>query len=222
MARWCPRIHGGKGKTHRRIGRRGMRGGFPAQMAALLRLLLWRGGTPATAAGARARRWCSCIGMRGGKCAGRKKGLPRSPIYRGGVITGAVTTPPGSPASLELCGLRVAAQARVYAKHKEGGKIFCAARARDLRGRKDPDISGHYPADPGNAPVFDMTTRRPGFPGFGEILCQVSPGFWGKDRRFVIRLKAIRVNLMRPHVQVRETTPASGTTVGGVPPGRVT
>ena len=39
-----------------------------------------------------------------GKGAGRKKNLPRSPIYRGGVVTGAVTTPPGSPAPRQFGG----------------------------------------------------------------------------------------------------------------------
>ena len=46
--------------------------------------------------------------------AGRKKDLPRSPIYRGGVVTRAVTTPPGSTAPLGFCGLAVATQRRVY------------------------------------------------------------------------------------------------------------
>ena len=77
------------------------------------------GAAPASAPAA----WCSgglrCAGLggavrtRGGKYAGRKKGLPRSPIYRGGVVTGAVTTPPGSPAALQLYGLCVATQMRV-------------------------------------------------------------------------------------------------------------
>ena len=107
---------------------------------------------------------------------GRRR-LPRSPIYRGGVVTGVVTTPPGSLVVLELCGIRVAAQACVYAKRMEGYMIVYAARARDLRRQRDPASVGLYPADPGKAPVHDLTTRRPGFPGFGEILCQVSPGF---------------------------------------------
>ena len=54
--------------------------------------------------------------VRGGEKAevvrGRRR-LPRSPIYRGGVVTAPVTTPPGSPASPELCGFRVAVPARV-------------------------------------------------------------------------------------------------------------
>ena len=83
-----------------------------------------RGVTPVAASAARRSGGCcgcegsavpSCVRRRGGKCAGRKKGLPRSPIYRGGVVTAPVTTPPGSPAPWEFGGLRVAAQARVYA-----------------------------------------------------------------------------------------------------------
>ena len=70
--------------------------------------------------------------------AGRKTSLPRSPIYRGGVVTGAVTTPPGSAAALEACGLGVAAQRHVWDRHKEGNRISYATRARDLRRRADP------------------------------------------------------------------------------------
>ena len=39
-----------------------------------------------------------------------------APLFiRGGMVTSAVTMPPGSPTALEHCGLRVAAQVRVYA-----------------------------------------------------------------------------------------------------------
>ena len=60
-----------------------------------------------------------CERRREGKGAGRKKSLPRSLIYRGGVVTAPVTTPPGSPASPELCGFRVAVPARMYAKRRK-------------------------------------------------------------------------------------------------------
>ena len=128
-----------KGKTYRRIGRRRWQGGFPAQMAALLRLLLRRGGAPVTAAGARGSVAVSCAkGCEEASVAGRKKDLPRSPIYRGGVVTGAVTTPPGSATPLRFCGLGEATQGHVYARHKEGYRIHCATHARDLRGRANP------------------------------------------------------------------------------------
>ena len=65
------------------------------------------------------------------------------------MVTGAVTTPPGSPASLELCGLRVAAQARVYTKHMEDYRIFRAAHAWDLRMQKDPAGIGLLPSGSG-------------------------------------------------------------------------
>ena len=41
-----------------------------------------------------------------------------------------------------------------------------------------------YPADPGKAPVHDLTTQGPGFHGFDEILYQVSPRLRGKDGKF--------------------------------------
>ena len=59
--------------------------------------------------------------VRGGERTGvvrGRRGLPRSPISRGGVVTAPVTTPPGSPASPGLCGFRVAVPARVYARHR--------------------------------------------------------------------------------------------------------
>ena len=126
--------------------------------------------TPVTAPAARRSDGCcgcessaavpSCVGRRGGKCVGREKGLPRSPIYRGGVVTAPVTTPPGSPAPWGFGGLRVAAQARVYAQHMEGYRIVCAACARDLRRQRDPAGIGLYPADPAKAPVHDLTTQE--------------------------------------------------------------
>ena len=86
----------------------------------------------------------------------------------------------------------------------------------------DPAGSGLYPVDSGKAHKGDGTARvtriswlrRDSLPSVIEIS--------GKDCQFVTRLRVIQLNLMRPHKQVHETTPASGTTVGGVPPSRVT
>ena len=66
-----------------------------------------------------------------------EEGSPAPLLIGGGVVTGAVTTPPGSLAALGLCSLRVAAQVRVYARHREHYRILCATHARDLRGRAD-------------------------------------------------------------------------------------
>ena len=71
-------------------------------------------------------------GREGEMVRGRRR-LPRSPIYRGGVVTAPVTTPPGSPVSPGFCDLRVAVPARVYARRMENHRILCAVRARDLR-----------------------------------------------------------------------------------------
>ena len=86
----------------------------------------------------------------------------------------------------------------------------------------DPAGSTLYPVDPSKALKGDGTARvtriswlrRDSLPSVIKVS--------GKDCCFVTRLRVIRLNLMRPHKQVHETTPASGTTVGGVPPGRVT
>ena len=69
---------------------------------------------------------------------GGRRASPAPLFIRGGVVTGAVTTPPGSATSLERCGLGVATRRHVYARHKEGYKIICATHARDLRGHADP------------------------------------------------------------------------------------
>ena len=83
-----------------RCARRGS-GGFSGE-AALRRLQRAQGFGGAV----RARR-------REGKVVRGRRRLPRSPIYRGGVVTAPVTTPPGSPPSRKLCGLRVAVPAHV-------------------------------------------------------------------------------------------------------------
>ena len=51
----------------------------------------------------------SCVGGERARVVRRKKNLLRSPTYRGGVVTGAVITPPGSPASTGFRGFCVAA-----------------------------------------------------------------------------------------------------------------
>ena len=64
----------------------------------------------------------------------------------------------------------------------------------------DPAGNGLYPEDPGMAPDRDLTTQvtrnswlwQDSLPSVGRIS--------GKDCRVETRLKAIRVNLMRPHV----------------------
>ena len=69
----------------------------------------------------------------------RRKKASSAPLFiRGGVVTGMVTTPPGSAAALNPCGLRVAAQVRVWARHSKGHRIICSTRAQDLRRRVDP------------------------------------------------------------------------------------
>ena len=119
------RVHGGKGKLTSELvdeggdavpqRRRRCGPGFCSGKAALRRVMLVQG---------RGGGCSSCRGRREGKGAGRKKSLPRSPIYRGGMVTAPVTTPPGSPASPGLCDFRVAVPARVYARHRKGPRSF--------------------------------------------------------------------------------------------------
>ena len=47
------------------------------------------------------------------KWCGEEERLPHSPIYRGGVVTAPVTTPPGSLVGWDFCGCGVVALARV-------------------------------------------------------------------------------------------------------------
>ena len=73
------------------------------------------------------RKGSAALGVQGGEKTGMVQGrrrLPRSPIYRGGMVTAPVTTPPGSPASPELCGLRMAVPARVYARRRKAAGSF--------------------------------------------------------------------------------------------------
>ena len=138
-----------RGKAYRQICRGGGRRCSPALVTAQLRLLLpakWRSGE---VRGAMLSGDVLCVGGEKAKGTGRKKSLPRSPIYRGGVVTGAVTTPPGSATSLKFCGLGTATQGHVYSGHREGHEIFCATHARDLRRREDPAGIGLLPSGSG-------------------------------------------------------------------------
>ena len=111
-------------------------------------LLLRRGGAPASF-GRKGAAVVSCGGRREGKGAGRKKSLPRSPIYRRGVVTAPVTTPPGSPvASGSLWPSCGRASARV-GKTQEGHRILCAARARDLRRQRGSGWERSLPSGSG-------------------------------------------------------------------------
>ena len=91
----------------------------------------------------------SCERRREDKGARRKKASSAPLFIGGGVVTGAVTTPPGSPTAQRHCGLRVAAQVRVYARHREGYKIIYTTRERDLRRREDPGSAGLLPSGSG-------------------------------------------------------------------------
>ena len=148
VARQSARIHGECGRTYRKAWRRAARV-VDAVTRHLLWLLLRRRGVPARDAGARARRWRFVREDARRQMVRGRRSLPRSPIYRGGVVTGAVTTPPGSATLLRLCGLGVATQGHVYAGHKEGHGIFCATHARDLRRREDPAGIGLLPGGSG-------------------------------------------------------------------------
>ena len=75
----------------------------------------------------------------------------------------------------------------------------------------DPAGNGLYPVDPGKAPDHDVTTRETQISWLWRDSLPSVARISGRDCRFMTRLKAIRVNLMRPHARVRETTPPSGT-----------
>ena len=98
-----------RGETYRKAWR-GVEEVVDAEAQRFLRLLLRRRGVPARML---AQGLVGVVRARGGeetRVRGGRRTSPAPLFIRGGVVTGAVTTPPGSPAAQQRCGLCMAAQ----------------------------------------------------------------------------------------------------------------